>query len=134
MMSLTGNATILDSRTNWDYSDNYINSAEVTVTEALDEKLLDSIIDAIPLDSVEGIFVKYLSDSKVLLLYVVIPEHDNNLEDSLFDAEEQVQNIVNRFSKKGNILVDLRFRLSQGRNALEVVPIPANPVFLNYDQ
>ena len=92
--------------------------------------LVELVRDELDIEGVEAVFMKYLADSRVLLLYVVIPDHDDALEDLLFDKEEELQRYIDKMGRNGDVLVDLRFRLAQGRHPSSVVPIPDNPVFV----
>ena len=62
-------------------------------------------------------------DEDVLMVFVVVPEHDDAVYQRVIDAEHEVRARVNDD-------FELRLRAHQGRNPIRAVPIRSLPLFL----
>lgn len=102
----------------------------VNIDYSFPQQLLDKIKEIMVFDGVEAVVAKYLDDFKTLLIYVVIPEHDDRIEDMIFDKEDELQEYLDHILGKDRVFVDVRFRLSQGRPPLKVLTTNGTIVYV----
>lgn len=75
--------------------------------------------------SVEAVSALYAErdDEGVLMVFVVVPEHDESVYQQVLDAEHEVRDRIRED-------FELRVRAHQGRNPVRAVPIRSLPLFL----
>ncbi len=92
--------------------------AETLVLSKIEHELIQEFA---ALDSVNALYAER-DDEDVLMVFVVVPEHDDSVYQQVMDAEYRLRD---RISDD----FELRVRAHQGRNPTRAVPIRSLPLF-----
>lgn len=83
-----------------------------------------SLIRALsPIPEVSAVYAETDRDAGLLMVFVVVPEHDDSVYERIVDAEQSLPaNLGEKY--------ELRVRAHQGRNPSHAVPLRSLPLFL----